>query len=192
MQLIIHRLQMIIQNKSIELWRDIAGYEGVYMASNLGQIKSLSRVRATPTGGDRLYPERILKPSKNPDGYLIVTLNNFGKKCFSLHKLIALTWVNNIENKPVINHKDGNKLNNRADNLEWCTLSENTKHSYAMGLQKPGKSPNSQPVINTITGQRFETVKDAYTNLNPVYGIDNFKKKIKNKQLNYQYETKIK
>ncbi len=113
----------------IEEWRDIKGYEGFYQASNLGNIRSLAvysfkyqRVI------QRKYP-RLLKPETTHDGYKRVVLSLYGKKRkFSVHRLVAASFINNPNNYPEVNHKDERTDNNRADNLEWCTASYNSNY----------------------------------------------------------------
>ena len=103
----------------MEIFKDISGYEGEYQASNLGRIKSLERYINHWRGGKRIIKERILKHGKNNDGYLHLHLsckvnNTFGihRKTFSIHRLIAQTFISNPKNKPQINHKNGNSLKN--------------------------------------------------------------------------------
>lgn len=109
----------------MEIWKDIPGYEGVYQASNIGNIKSL-----------KFGKEKILRQSINRGGYYyLIFCKNRKQKAHSSHRLIALTFIKNNSSKPDINHKDGNKLNNELSNLEWCTKSENTKHAYNIKLK---------------------------------------------------------
>ena len=92
--------------------------------------------------GKRGYYEREVVGSKHQDGYLFVTINN---KQYPKHRLVAELFIDNPDNKPFINHIDGNKQNNRAENLEWCTHAENIEHSYKNGLQgKPVKTNESK------------------------------------------------
>lgn len=112
------------------IWKDIPGYEGLYQVSNFGEVKSFYKFR----DGKK---ERILKHAINDSGYKIVVLTKNKKpKSLRVHRLVALTFIDNFENKPQVNHIDGNKLNNNINNLEWCTNGENEKHAYKLGLKK--------------------------------------------------------
>lgn len=105
-----------------EMWRDIEGYGGNYQVSNYGRIKS---------------KKKILKTFLSTNGYYRVRLysNKKGRE-YKVHRLVAKAFIENIDNKPIVNHKDGNKLNNNANNLEWCTQAENIKHALKSGLKK--------------------------------------------------------
>ena len=121
-----------------EIWKDIPGYEGLYQASNLGRIKKIWKTKET-----------IMKPSLQKEGYLRIGLvKNSKRKSYQVHRLIALCFIDNIYNKKYVNHIDGNKQNNNADNLEWVTASENLKHAYDNNLFKtiPG-GKNSKPIL---------------------------------------------
>lgn len=116
-----------------EVWKDIFGYEGLYQVSTLGRVKSLGN-RSNHRN------EIILKPAV-VQGYLKVNLYKNSKgKIWSIHRLVALTFLKNSNNKPEVNHIDGNKKNNCLDNLEWNTKNENQKHCVATGLRRPKKS----------------------------------------------------
>jgi len=86
----------------------------------------------------RPYPEKEVSPEVSNCGYLRVRLYNrkLERKALSVHRLVATAFLNNPENLPCVNHKDGNKLNNHVDNLEWVTHSDNTKHGFSTGLIK--------------------------------------------------------
>ena len=120
-----------------EDWRDIKGYEGYYQVSNHGRVKSISRlVNSFPN--KRTVPERILKQQVLRSGYMSVGLwKDFHFFRLSVHRLVALAFIPNPYNLPQVNHRDGIKTNNNANNLEWCSRSENMKHAYEYGLTNP-------------------------------------------------------
>ena len=106
-----------------EIWKDVVGYEGLYKISNTGRVKSVKR-------------DKILKEQLNERGYLRVSLSKNNKqKIYSVHRLVMITFIGYEEGKQV-NHIDGDKTNNRLDNLEWTTQSENMKHAYDNRLVK--------------------------------------------------------
>lgn len=122
----------------MEVWKDIPGYAGMYQVSNLGRVKSLER--DTKRSRPQHIKERILKqtPNKTSGNYLQVYLADAGKyKAFLVHRLVAQAFIPNTDNKPVVNHKDGNKQNNCLENLEWCTHKENVLHAFVTGLNIP-------------------------------------------------------
>lgn len=111
----------------MEIWKNIDGYNGEYQVSNYGNIKSYK------------YSEpRILRFNYDKQNYKLVHLCKNGKRvCEKVHRLVALAFIPNIDNKPYVNHIDGNKGNNFYENLEWCTPSENNIHAYKTGLTNP-------------------------------------------------------
>lgn len=105
-----------------EIWKDVVGYEGIYQVSNLGRVKSLPR-------NGTIKQERILKPHR-VQGYLLAELFNRGAhKGKRIHRLVAEAFIPNPDNKREVNHIDGDKHNNRVENLEWVTSSENQLHA---------------------------------------------------------------
>ena len=118
-----------------EIWKDCVGYEGRYQVSNLGNVRSIANNKGT-------YQERLLSQRQTTTSdYLYV---NFTVKDVptrhSVHRLVAKAFIANPSNKATVNHIDGNKLNNNVCNLEWNTYSENLKHAFATGLNKPSRS----------------------------------------------------
>lgn len=123
----------------MKIWKEIPGYNGLYLASNLGEIKSIDRIVKCGHNSLRIHKGRILKQFVDRFGYkyVVITINREEHK-IRVHRLVAKTFINNPDKKEQVNHKDGNKKNNTINNLEWCTASENMKHAYAIGL-KMGK-----------------------------------------------------
>jgi predicted XRE-type DNA-binding protein len=123
-----------------EIWKDIKDFEGIYQVSNMGRVKSVGRLVNSGKGVHSFtIKEKILAVDYSAS-YYRVTLSKNGKiKRFSVHRLVASTFISNPENKPQVNHKDGDKLNNKLDNLEWVTVSENNRHAIDTGLSIPVK-----------------------------------------------------
>lgn len=110
-----------------EVWKPVVGFEGVYCVSNFGNIKGV--VRSGSTG-------KPLHPQMNNNGYMTIHLYNHPKhKVTTVHRVVATAFIPNPENKRTVNHIDGNKKNNRVDNLEWATHGENHRHAYRTGLK---------------------------------------------------------
>ena len=135
---------------STEVWRDVPGYEGLYQVSDQG------RVRNTKRG-------RLLKPNTNGSGYAQTMLSRQGARSYPLlHRLVALAFIPNPEGKPQINHKNGNKNDNRAENLEWGTMGENLLHRHRV-LGQPGG--RCKPVLCISTGRAYPSAKAAAADL---------------------------
>ena len=98
----------------MEIWKDIPGYEGLYRVSNLGRVMSLYKNK-----------NKILIPQLKKGYYQISIKNNIKRKWCPVHRLVAQAFIDNPNNYPVINHIDEDKLNNKAENLEWCTTAYN-------------------------------------------------------------------
>lgn len=125
---------------SIETWKSIKGYEGIYEVSNQGKVRSLNRMNPCNAGEKRrsflqCLTGVTLKPTLCSSGYLGVSLKRGSKnKTATIHSLVAKAFIPNPENFPQVNHIDGNKLNNVVVNLEWCSHSQNMKHAADNGL----------------------------------------------------------
>ncbi len=145
-----------------EIWKPIPNYDGIYSASTTGLIKNNVTFK-------------VLLPNKIGD-YYGVTLCRSKKdhKVCLIHRLVAMTWIDNPNNKPQVNHIDGNKLNNNYTNLEWVSKSENSIHSFKLGLQKPNKSnlgkygkfAHRKRAINCLSKdgifiKKYDTIKEA-------------------------------
>lgn len=133
------KLPPSVENIEGEFWKDIKGYEGLYQISNLGRVKGLRRLTKRSNSFMELA-ERILCSILDVHGYLIVHLSKENKKKkFYIHRLLGEYFVGNPNNRECINHKNGIKTDNSLENLEWCTLADNNRHAFKIGLQKIGK-----------------------------------------------------
>jgi hypothetical protein len=152
----------------MELWMDIKEFKNYYQVSNLGRIRSLDRfVIANKYGGLKLLKGKIMKLTKtkgrnNKYGYLVVNLRKqgFNKVCF-IHSSVAKAFIENKNNLPTVNHKDGNKLNNNVDNLEWNTYSENNQHALNNNLRSPRGRKIIQYDLNMNEIYRYKSVAEA-------------------------------
>lgn len=154
------------QNLENEIWKPVVGYEGLYEVSNMGRVKSLSRLMPSKGAGLAKLNGRVLKFYITHRNYYAVQLGHKGKKEL-VHRLVAKSFVPNTEGKPQVNHKNGDTLDNRLLNLEWCTQSENQIHAYNTGLQipfAPKGSDNSNSktlIVLTPLGEEIERYKCA-------------------------------
>ena len=149
----------------MEVWKDVEGYEGIYQISSYGRLKSLSR-EITDIFGTRIVEEKIAQRSNNSIYFHTNLCKNGEKKSTSIHRLVAQAFIPNPENKPCVNHIDGNKHNNHVENLEWVTYSENIQHAYRTGLIKP-KKPKEKKTHKDIKLSCKPIIKYD-ENLNPV------------------------
>lgn len=118
---------------SQEIWKDISEYEGLYEVSNKGRIRRIH----SPCNKHKEKLYVILKPIISKEGYYRISLSrNNTRKNYSVHRLVAMAFIENPGDKPFINHIDGVKTNNSIENLEWCTPAENNRHAYTNGLNK--------------------------------------------------------
>lgn len=160
----------------MEIWKDIIGYEGLYQVSSYGRIKSLPKKRTLR--GRIYFTKEILRiPVLHKNGYLQITLYKDKVTIYSVHRLVALAFISNPHKKKEVNHLDGNKLNNDYKNLEWSTPSENSKHSYKIGLRSAPKGEHS-PVAK-LTNQQAADIRKLFdmggytkSQLSKIYFVD--------------------
>lgn len=159
----------------VEIWRDIAGYEGLYQVSNEGRVRSLTRLITTKRGVVKRKKGALMKQCLS-SGYPRVALwiENI-KTDIRVHALVAGAFIPNPENKACVNHINAVKTDNRVKNLEWATIKENNNHAYKMGLhgdmhKRCKKSANTRKekglydmrqVLNVETGIYYDSIKDA-------------------------------
>ena len=143
-----------IGNSKEEIWKDIPEFEGLYQISNYGNVKSIKRK-------NRCYSKLLKLHQTGGRGirYLCAVLSKNNKhKTFSVHRIVAQAFIPNSENKPEINHKDANKLNNFYKNLEWVTRQENVNHSVKNNLIPCGTRCN----FSKLTEKEVRFIRHAY------------------------------
>lgn len=150
-------------DNTAEIWKDIPGYEGSYQVSNLGRVKSMARCYYT---GRKHTSKIVLKDKmiyrhRDKDGYLFVSLRKDKRlKYFKVHRLVAICFIQNNNNKPQVNHIDGVRDNNCVFNLEWVTALENSNHALNVtkGIKRLSDSPFSKEVHQySIDGKFIKT-----------------------------------
>jgi hypothetical protein len=146
-----------------EEWKPIAECNGEYYVSNLGRVKSF-----------KFGKERVLKHCVNTTGYLYIgTRVNGKRKICKIHRLVAMAFINNPNNKSQVNHIDGNKMNNYVCNLEWATPKENHQHAWDTGLNECKRlaisKANSKPVLDIQTGKKYDSLRKACEDIGEPY-----------------------
>lgn len=121
----------------MEVWKDIEGYEGLYQVSNIGRVKSLEKYVPGKNGCKQVRRERILNCSVNGSGYPHFSIYKDGVvKTVLVHRIVASAFLDNPLQLPEVNHIDGDKTNNRSENLEWCTEKQNVRHAWENGINR--------------------------------------------------------
>lgn len=161
-----------------EIWKDIKGYDG-YQISNTGKVKSLAKQRITSIAV-KWYREKLLYIGIGTHGYKCINIRMGGLQSpLLIHRLIAMAFIPNPENKPQVNHINGVKTDNRIENLEWCTCIENARHAVRTGLfcinqdhLKTIQDKGKKIVLNLLTGIFYDSAKEACSVTN--YSLSTF------------------
>lgn len=153
-------------SKPGEEWRDVVGYEGYYKVSNRGRILSLVGWNGhTYVKREKIINGWVQKTHRNKHyKRRVVSLSKDGKKEeWKVHRLVAKAFIENPENYPTINHKDGNPLNNCVGNLEWCDQKQNVQHAYDTGLRRSNIHKYKHEIIKDYEkGLAMRTISKKY------------------------------
>lgn len=151
-----------MNSDTVELWKDVRGYEGFYQVSSIGRVKSLERVGY----GGRIFPERILKQNPDSYGYPFVGLHKNGQsKTRCVHRLVAEAFIPNPLHLKEVNHKDENKWNNHVLNLEWCTTKYNLTYGHRLDCARGERSH-----LHKLTSEQIEEIRAVCVKGDPEYG----------------------
>lgn len=157
----------------IETWRQVVGFEGIYEVSDNGNIRSVDRF--VPNRKNKFNKGNNLKLKISNFGYARVGLcDGYSQKFRFVHRLVAFAFIPNPDNKPYINHIDGNKLNNCIENLEWVTAKENKDHASKNGFVANGiRNTNCALTENQVRDIRDKYKKRIYpsTRLSKEYSV---------------------
>ena len=146
------------------IWKSVVGFEGYYEVSNSGLIKRAKEKTIYKDGRIAFFNETILKPSISKKGYYRVYLSKNSKKyTINVHRIVASAFIDNLSNKPQINHINGDKKDNSVSNLEWCTNSENTFHAVKNGLTSRGVKHFSAKINDNDVINIRQMFKDGNT-----------------------------
>jgi hypothetical protein len=164
----------MIQKREKEVFKDIIGYEGLYQISNRGRVRSLKKEIIKNTGARVVFPKIILKHCFR-QGYACVNLFK-GKKprTHNVHRLVAVHFIPNPENKPQVNHINANRADCSILNLEWVTASENAIHCVKLGRSNPpqgsknGQSKLTEDDVYTIRNSRYKITRKK---LSEMFGV---------------------
>ena len=143
----------------IEEWRPISGYEGLYEVSSYGRVRSLDRYIIDILGHRRLQKGKVLSSIKDKGGYLVVNLQG---RMFKIHRLVAQAFIPNQDNFPQVNHRDEDKTNNIAENLEWCTAKYNINYGSRQERSINTKIKNGDVNEENVGLCREEYLKKYY------------------------------
>lgn len=165
-------VQEISTTPANEVWRSVVGYMDLYEVSNLGRVRSLDRIQYNPVAATHqtFHPGHIMRGRVSGGGYRTVGLRDINgkRKTYTVHRLVAQAFIPNPDNLPYINHKNYNKLDNRVENLEWCTPTYNVHYGRADVIRQHNQPKRKDVAQYTIKGEYisiYKTLQSAAKNV---------------------------
>ena len=156
-----------IEDLEGEIWRDVVGWEQSYEVSNLGRIKTKARIRNGKGGTPSQISAKIKETYYDEDGYERVSLYQDNKsKLMGVHRIVAQAFIPNPKGLPQVNHKNGDKADNKAENLEWADNTYNIQHSIELGLRDPSKR---YVVTRLSDGKQYNSVSELHKEIGGSY-----------------------
>lgn len=156
----------------VEIWMPVADYEGLYEVSNLGRIRSVDHNISTKCGSSKMLHGRVLAQNGCSDYFTVTLCKNGNKTTKTVHRIVALAFVENPEDLPYVNHKDENKRNNASFNLEWCDSSYNATYGTAIDRARPKQSEvKKKPVAQYLYGELIATYR-SINDASSMTGVD--------------------
>jgi hypothetical protein len=156
----------------MEEWKDIKEYEGLYQVSSYGKVRSLPKEWVIGKGGIKKHDGMILKPGIQTMGYYYVNLYKNKKiKFIAVHRLVAKAFIQNDDNNLVVNHIDGNKINNNSNNLEWISQKANIEHALDNNLTNNKGEKNGKSKLTEKEVLEIRSLKLSYGKLAKLYNV---------------------
>lgn len=159
----------------VEVWKDVPDWEDCYEVSSFGRVKSKDKVRMKVRNGKSFcapYKGRMRIHKVSKSGYAIISFKDDGRVQHpSIHRLVAMAFISNSDNKPTVNHGDGNKLNNNVANLEWSTHSEQMQHASDNDLLEVRGEPKFSPIFKQKVFDYYSSNEISICKLANLFGI---------------------
>ena len=151
-----------------EVWRSVVGWENSHEVSNLGRVRTKARTRAGKNDSEAHVAVKLKKTYLDEDGYERVSLYADNEtKLLGVHRIVAEAFIENPNNLPQVNHKNGDKADNRAENLEWVTNTQNIQHSIENGMRDP--KLYSRPLVRIDDGKEFASIAELHREVGGSY-----------------------